>query len=248
MAGARTLRELSKALALLAALAFLLACGRSAASPKAMHLSSGEGCGRLVALTFDDGPNPPFTEQILAILKSNGVRATFFVEGQAAEEHPDIVKLLDSEGMDVESHSYGHSQDLATADAPTFRRDLDAATKVLGAVLERQPRLYRPPFGKTSAAMLKELGDAGYTSIGWDVDSTDWQETDPSKIADAVLSKVHPGAIVLMHDGGLSGGNPDRIATIQALPSILTGLREGGYELTTVPEIIDPEICGSTGS
>jgi peptidoglycan/xylan/chitin deacetylase (PgdA/CDA1 family) len=234
--------------ALLASLGLLLGCGRSSASLQALHLCSGESCGRLVALTFDDGPNPPFTEQILEVLKSNGVRATFFEEGQAAAAHPDVVRLLDGEGMDVESHSYSHSEGLTTANAADFRRDLDAAAAVLEGILGRQPRLYRPPFGNTSAVMLKELGDAGYTSIGWDVDSTDWQETDPNKIADAVLSQVHPGAIVLMHDGGLSGGNPDRTATIQALPSILSGLRERGYELKTVPEIIDPRVCDSTGS
>ncbi|MGA2285873.1 MAG: polysaccharide deacetylase family protein [Dehalococcoidia bacterium] len=233
-------------LALLAALT-LLGCGRSSASPKAAHLSNGEGCGRLVALTFDDGPNPPFTQQILQILESSGAKATFFVEGQAAEAHPDVVKLVDAAGMDVESHSYSHSQGLATADAADFRSDLDAASAALESILGRQPTLYRPPFGNTSDTMLMELADAGYTSIGWDVDSTDWQETDPSKIVDAVLSQVHPGAIVLMHDGGLSGGNPDRTATIQALPSILSGLRDRGYELKTVSEIIDPAVCNPTG-
>jgi len=248
MVGARPLRSPLALLALLAVLALLLGCGRSAAAPKAAHLSSGESCGRLVALTFDDGPNPPFTQQILQILESNGVKATFFVEGQAAEANPDTVKLLDAAGMDVESHSYSHSETLATADAATFRADLDAASAAFEGILGRQPALYRPPFGNTSDAMLRELADAGYTSIGWDVDSTDWQEADPSKIVDAVLSQVHRGAIVLMHDGGLSGGNPDRTATIQALPSILAGLRERGYELKTVSQIIDPAVCNSTGS
>ncbi len=248
MVGARSLRKPTTVPALLAVLALLLGCGHSAASPKAAHLSNGESCGRLVALSFDDGPNPPFTQQILQILESNGVKATFFVEGQAAEAHPEVVKLVDAAGMDVESHSYSHSEELATEDAADFRSDLDAATAALEGILGRQPRLYRPPFGNTSDVMLRELGAAGFTSIGWDVDSTDWEETDPSKIIDAVLSQVHPGAIVLMHDGGLSGGNPDRTATIQALPAILAGLAERGYEMKTVSEIIDPAVCNSTGS
>jgi peptidoglycan-N-acetylglucosamine deacetylase len=240
---ARLLRRWSAVIPLLAALMFLL--GSNDSSAQATHVSSGEDCGRLVALTFDDGPNPPFTQQVLDILTVNGVRATFFVEGEAANEHPDVVRLLDAAGMDVEAHSYGHGDNLATASAADFRLDLEHVTGVLERILGRRPLLYRPPFGKASAMSLKELRSAGYTSVGWDVDSTDWRETDPQKITQEALSHVHPGAIVLLHDGGLSGGNPDRTATIEALPAIIAGLRDRGYELKTVPAILDPQVCDS---
>ena len=212
----------------------------------ASHVSGGKGCGPVVALTFDDGPDPLYTRQALDILKQNDARATFFVEGQAAEDHPETVKLLRDAGMAIGSHSYTHSQDLVTMSARDFRRDLESAEAVLVRTLGQKPQLYRAPFGHTSATMLKELRSAGYVSIGWDVDSTDWRETDPEKIAAQVLSEAHSGAIVLMHDGGLAGGNPDRSGTVAALPAVIVGLRERGYELVTVPDILDPQVCSAT--
>src|SRR5205807_9571357 len=97
--------------------------------------------------------------------------------------------------------------------------------------------LYRAPYGHTSESMLAELGRAGYTSIGWDVDSTDWSTAEAGEVIRSVLDQAHPGAIVLMHDGGLGGGNPQRTSTVQALPWIGEGLKDDGYELVTLPEL-----------
>jgi peptidoglycan/xylan/chitin deacetylase (PgdA/CDA1 family) len=212
----------------------------------AAHLSRGNGCSRVVALTFDDGPNPPYTQQIIDVLKRNHARATFFVEGKAAAEHPGGVRLLRDAGMAIGSHSYAHSEDLRMMQATDFRDDLERAEMVLESIVGRKPVLYRAPFGETSATMLQELRSAGYTSIGWDVDSTDWRETAPEKIVAQVSSEAHPGAIVLLHDGGLNEGNPDRTGTVEALPAIIAGLRERGYELVTVPDILDPKVCSAS--
>jgi peptidoglycan/xylan/chitin deacetylase (PgdA/CDA1 family) len=212
----------------------------------AEHVSRGNGCRRVVALTFDDGPNPPYTERIVRLLQEKDARATFFVEGEAAQRDPADVRLLRDTGMMIASHSYSHSEQLRTMTEEQFRADLESATVVFQNILDYAPRLYRAPFGKMSAAMIGELRRAGYVSIGWDVDSDDWQETNPGKIAAKVLSEVHPGAIVLLHDGGLSGGNPDRSGTLAALPAIIDGLRGGGYRLVTVPEILDPRVCSAS--
>lgn len=212
----------------------------------AMHVSDGKGCGHVIALTFDDGPDATYTPQVLNVLERNSVRATFFVEGQAAEQRPELVRLERDSGMAVGSHSYTHSEALVTMSASDFRRDLLSAEDVLAAILGQKPQLYRAPFGHTSATMLRELRGAGYVSIGWDLDSTDWHETDPQKIVEQVLSEAHSGAIVLMHDGGLAGGNPDRSGTVAALPAIIAGLRERGYQFVTVPEILDPQVCSAT--
>ena len=230
-------------LALLGLVLFLLSSNDLLGSVHASHLSGGKGCRRVIALTFDDGPDTPYTQQVLDILKANSVEATFFVEGQAAADHPEQVKALSVAGMEVGSHSYTHSRQLSTMDETQFRSDLMSADSVLAGILGQRPSLYRAPFGKTSTTMLRELRDAGYMSVGWDIDSTDWRETSPDKIAQKVLSKAHPGAIVLMHDGGLAGGNPDRTATIQALPKILAGLHDEDYELVNVSEILDPSVC-----
>jgi peptidoglycan/xylan/chitin deacetylase (PgdA/CDA1 family) len=119
-----------------------------------------------------------------------------------------------------------------------FTDDLGRAQAALADAGGFTPALYRPPYGNTSATMLNVLRTAGYESIGWDLDSTDWRgSATADDIVQAVLDGAHPGAIVLMHDGGLGGGDPDRSVTIAALPRILDGLREQGYAMVTVPEI-----------
>jgi len=203
----------------------------------AAHLSSGCSAGRRVALTFDDGPNPPYTGQILDVLVNAGVRATFFVEGAAVEANPDIVNSELALGMAVGSHSYGHSKSLPSMSTRDFADDLARADTAIRSVTGFPPALYRPPYGNRSTTMLKVLRSRGYTSIGWDVDSADWSDAGVDAIVANVLDRAHPGAIVLMHDGGLGGGNSDRTATLAALPRIIDGLRGRGYELVTVPEI-----------
>ncbi len=210
------------------------------------YVSRGNGCSRVIALTFDDGPNPPFTQEIVEVLERYGARATFFVEGEAAVAHPEIVNLLRRAEMAIGSHSYSHSESLTTMPAADFARDLQSAESALEEILGTKPQFYRPPFGRMSATMLRELRRAGYVSVGWDVDSTDWRESEPEKIAARVLSEAHSGAIVLLHDGGLSGGNADRGGTVEALPAIIDGLRERGYELVTMTEMMDPRICSAS--
>ena len=129
----------------------LLGSGDSLGFAGASQISRGMDCRRVVALTFDDGPNPPYTQQVLEVLIRNRARATFFVEGQAAAAHPETVKLLVESGMAIGSHSYGHSRDLPKMSAADFRRDLTQTEVVLEDILGQKPQLYRAPFGKVSA-------------------------------------------------------------------------------------------------
>jgi peptidoglycan-N-acetylglucosamine deacetylase len=210
----------------------------SAAPARAQHLSSGCGDNRSIALTFDDGPNPPYTGEILDVLTAKGAKATFFAEGEAAEAHPDMARDELARGMAVGSHSYGHSADLPQMSHAAFAADLVRAENALSDVTGVKPVLYRSPFGHTSDTMLEEEHKRGYTSIGWDIDSQDWTDAGVDRVVSNVLDQAHPGAIVLMHDGGLSGGNPDRGTTLAALPRVIDGLRGQGYSLVTVPEVI----------
>jgi peptidoglycan/xylan/chitin deacetylase (PgdA/CDA1 family) len=221
------------------------ACG--AASARAQHLSSGCANNRNIALTFDDGPNPPYTGQILDLLAAKGAKATFFAEGEAVEAHPDSARDEAARGMAVGSHSFGHSADLPQMSHAAFAADLVRAEKALSDVMG--DKLYRSPFGHTSDTMLEEEHKRGYTSIGWDIDSEDWSDASVDRVISNVLDHAHPGAIVLMHDGGLSGGNPDRSTTLAALPRVVDGLRGQGYSLVTVPEIIGTQRqAGGTGA
>jgi peptidoglycan/xylan/chitin deacetylase (PgdA/CDA1 family) len=221
-------------------------CSAGAGAAQADHLSSGCREGRRIALTFDDGPNPPYTGQILDILQARNAVATFFDEGQAAGSHPGVVQREIAMGMAVGSHSYAHTQDLPAMTRSGFARDLRRAEDALTPLLGARPALYRAPYGHVSENMLAALRTAGYTSIGWDLDSTDWKSAAvPDDVVRSVLDNAHPGAIVLLHDGGLGGGNTDRSATVAALPRILDGLRGRGYTFATIPELTGaPEAHG----
>jgi peptidoglycan/xylan/chitin deacetylase (PgdA/CDA1 family) len=209
-------------------------CGGPA---RAEHFSNGCEQGRRIALTFDDGPNPPWTGRILDILAQHDARATFFLEGEAVSAHPEIARGEPYAGMAVGAHSLSHRQDLPSLGAADFRDDLDHTSDALSAALGFVPGIYRAPYGHSSDTMLEVEHERGYASIGWDVDSTDWKDSTPDEIVSAALDGAHPGAIVLMHDGGLGGGDPDRSRTAEALPRIIDGLRERGYTLVTVPEL-----------
>jgi peptidoglycan/xylan/chitin deacetylase (PgdA/CDA1 family) len=219
----------------LAVSALMVACGGKPAL--ATHLSAGCTDGRRIAITFDDGPNPPYTGQILDELVNANVRATFFVEGEAVAADPQTLRREVARGMAVGSHSYSHSKDLPNMSEREFVDDLRSADGVIRPVAGFPPALYRAPYGHTSKTMLRALLRDGYTSIGWDIDSEDWSDAGVDKIVANVLDKAHPGAIVLMHDGGLGGGHADRSATLAALPKIIVGLHRQGYELVTIPEL-----------
>jgi len=237
---ATTVRVRANALALFLAIAVVAAAATACESgpARAQHISAGCPGGGRVALTFDDGPNPPFTDSVLDLLTGAHVTATFFVEGEAAEANPAAVKREATLGMAVGSHSFSHADDLASSSQSTIAGDTARADDALAAALGYRPSVYRAPYGRTSPAMLSVLRSAGYTSIGWDVDSADWSDADVDAIVSNVVDHVHPGAIILMHDGGLGGGNPDRSRTLSALPRIIEGLRARGYTFATVPELI----------
>jgi peptidoglycan/xylan/chitin deacetylase (PgdA/CDA1 family) len=162
---------LSLAVFPVAVLALTGACGGAPAL--ATHLSSGCHDGRRMALTFDDGPNPSYTGQILDVLANAHAPATFFVEGQAVEAHPEIVQREVALGMAIGSHSYAHGDDLPAMSAHDFTGDLHRADALVRAAAGFAPALYRAPYGHTGDTMLRVLGTEGYMSIGWDIDSTD---------------------------------------------------------------------------
>lgn len=192
----------------------------------------------MVALTFDDGPNPPYTQEILDELAAEHARATFFVEGEASAQSRAVVGREVEMGMAVGSHSARHMRDYPSERRDQFEADLDAADQEIEGATGYHPRLYRAPYGRWSGTMLRALRERGYTPVGWDVDSRDWDPATPADaIARNVVAGAHPGAIVLLHDGGLGGGEPDRERTVRALPEIIRGLRARGYRLVTVPEI-----------
>lgn len=183
--------------------------------------------GRNIALTFDDGPHPVQTPAILEILRKYDAPATFFLIGQNAHWHPDLVKAIDAEGHLIANHSWSHPQlnRIPTAKVRTeLGRTCDLVEKALGA----SPRFARAPYGAWHAPSLKVCAALGMEPMGWSIDTLDWKSPGSATIRSRVLTGAAPGAIVLAHDGG-----GDRSQTVEALAHYLPRLLDRGY--TMVP-------------
>ncbi|TWI59114.1 polysaccharide deacetylase family protein [Halalkalibacter nanhaiisediminis] len=190
-----------------------------------------------VALTFDDGPDPRFTNQVLDVLKEFNVPATFFVLGKRAETYPDIVRRMVKEGHIIGNHTYSHTDLSKAADIETLVREVNQTEDVLVNLIGYRPKLFRAPYGFLYDELVEKLAEMNYTVVGWSADSLDWRELPPEDIAYNVLSNVEPGAIILMHDGGEQ--EADRTGTIKALRQIIPTLKEQGFEFVTVPDLVN---------
>lgn len=190
-----------------------------------------------IALTFDDGPNEPYTSQILAILAQYDVRATFFLVGRRVEKLPDSARAIVAGGHAIGNHSYTHP-DMSWEDEPSVEREVEFAEAAIAAATGVRPRIFRAPFGSVYPIMLHEAEHLGYVMIQWSVAAHDWLRPGAQRIAQRILAHTHNGAIILLHDGdGAHGG--DRSQTVEALKLIIPELKRRGYEFVTVPELLN---------
>lgn len=180
----------------------------------------GPADGKAVYLTFDDGPDPDTTPQVLEVLAEYNAKATFFVVGSHAESQGDLLKKIYDAGHAIANHSWSHRK-LGNLDWDTFEAEVEATSQVLGGY---GSRCLRPPYGDVGPNLFANAAKAGYTIIYWSVDPLDWLNQNPKTIAKRVLARTQPGAIVLLHDGGDS-----RAGTIAALRTILATLSAEGY-------------------
>ena len=198
-------------------------------------ISHGPRDGDEVAITFDDGPNPSATLAVRDILDRYGVKATFFLVGNALDERPDIARALLDDGMLLGGHSYHHDQwRWLDPRYPELQRSVDAFKRQLGVC----PRYYRPPHGQRTPFMNLLLHNRDMMSVTWDVSAGDWATDDAALIAERVLRDVRPGSVILLHDGLDGDVTADRSVIVRALPLILDGLRERGLQPVRVDELV----------
>ncbi|WP_440109277.1 polysaccharide deacetylase family protein [Paenibacillus sp. QZ-Y1] len=188
-----------------------------------------------VALTFDDVPDPRFTPQVLDILKKYKVRATFFIVGSRAEKHPDLVKRMVKEGHIVGNHSYNHPE-FSKLTMNAFRKQILHTGDIIRNLTGYTPKMIRPPYGDINEQQLQWAARQHYSIVNWNVDSLDWKGLSKDKVKENILSAVKPGSIVLQHAGGGVGSNLS--GTIEALPEIIEELRNHGYDLVTLDEML----------
>jgi peptidoglycan/xylan/chitin deacetylase (PgdA/CDA1 family) len=196
---------------------------------------NGPSRDKRVALTFDDGPDRTFTPQILNVLKQYNVKATFFLIGRRAAEHPDIVRRIVREGHVVGNHSYSHPL-FTKLTVGEFARQIGDAESVLTDLTGYAPKFVRPPYGEITEEQLLWADSRHYTIVNWNVDSLDWKQLRADLVAQNIIGNVKAGAIVLQHSAG--GDGQDLSGTVLALPRIIESLRAEGYRLVTIPELL----------
>jgi peptidoglycan/xylan/chitin deacetylase (PgdA/CDA1 family) len=186
--------------------------------------------GTNIALTIDDGPDPLYTPQVLALLAQYQVKATFCMVGFRAEAHPDLVKAAIDGGHHVANHTYSHSLKLNTFVAPQVKDEIARATDILTTASGgHRPTLFRAPGGAMSSIIAAECVAQGLRPVNWSVDPRDWAEPGVQQIVNVILTKTRPGSIILDHDGG---GN--RQQTVDALRIALPRLIDAGYTFAQV--------------
>jgi peptidoglycan/xylan/chitin deacetylase (PgdA/CDA1 family) len=186
---------------------------------------------KVVVLTFDDGPIPRYTDEILGVLDRYQIKGVFFLIGREAEAHPDLVRKIVQGKHELGNHTYSHR--LSEGDDPaTIARELTLTEEaVRKAVPGARLRWFRPPGGVLGGWIMDVAQEKGYVPVLWSIDPRDWQNS-ADGIAGQILERVRPGSVLLFHDGG---GN--REATVAALPVIIEGLKERGYSFMTLSEL-----------
>lgn len=190
---------------------------------------------KVVALTFDDGPDEVMTEKVLDVLKKYNIQATFFLVGSKVEQYPEIVKRIFAEGHIVANHTYSHSGKFPLQSAENVREELTKCADALQKAVGKKPKLFRPPFGVTNPIIGKAVRLLNLTAIGWSIRSLDTVEGKTREgIVHKVQDKLHPGAIVLLHD---------RCADADVLlESIIEEALKSGYSFTSLDKMINLQV------
>lgn len=195
-------------------------------SVSTMGRTVGSEDSKKIALTFDDGPHPYYTEQLLKGLKERNVKATFFITGQNVEAYPEIVKEIYEDGHLIGNHTYNHTQ-LTSGNAETFKQEIVKTNEVIKAVTGEDTIYIRPPYGSWDKEFEKELN---MFPVLWTIDPLDWCSSDVSCIVNTVCAKAGENDIILMHD--------QYKTTVTAAFEIVDKLMEEGYEFVTVDELL----------
>ncbi len=186
-----------------------------------------EGGRKLVALTFDDGPDR-YTQGVIDALASRNVPATFFVLGANAAGHKDMIARLRAAGHEVQNHSWSHPV-LTGLSPEAIQREITRTSSAIGG-----STLLRPPYGTYDQKVAAAAAAVGHRLVLWTVDTLDWKTRDVDAIMANVKSQTKPGGIILMHDGGV-----DRSQTVAAIPRVIDWLFANGYSITTVSRLLE---------
>jgi len=205
-------------------------------------LSNGNRNHSQIALTFDDGPNEPYTSQVLSILEQYKIKATFFIIGQNARRYPEICRRIVTNGNVIGNHSYHHRKSLCLRRGKTIAREIELTNQTIYECTGFEPKLFRPPHGFRTPSLMRTVRHLGYTVVSWDNITGDWKaDKSGEEIVRAIVQRVKPGSVIVLHDGRDSRPSYDRSQMLQALPLVIEPLKKRGFDFVTIPELLESD-------
>ncbi len=192
---------------------------------------------RQLALTYDDGPNDPYTLQLLEVLAKHGAKATFFLLGQFVEQRPDIVRAIAEAGHDIGNHTWSHPY-LIWASPSEVRQQIERTTKAIEDACGVTPKLFRPPFGGRRPGTLSLARSYGMDTVMWRVSTYDWEADSPEFILKRARTGIRGGDVILMHDGGHTRMGVKRPHTIAATDQLIAEYKPQGYAFVGISQML----------
>ena len=187
---------------------------------------------KLIALTFDDGPDPRFTPKILSLLEKYDAKATFFVVGTNLESNPDLARKIIENGNEIANHTYSHPYlEKLSAERTDFQ--IRACEDVINQITGKSSLYFRPPRGRSNTKMIETAKAHGMETILWSICIEKHTCKTPTQMANRIVDSAFPGMIILAHDGRLN-----RQRTVDSLPIILKELKQKGYKFVTLEELL----------
>ncbi len=200
-----------------------------------------------LALTFDDGPNDPYTLKLLEVLARHDVGATFFLIGRYVRERPDLARELAKAGHAIGNHTFTHPLLIFQSESE-IRRQLSNCTAALHDAIGEHSNLFRPPFGGRRPAVLRIARELGLDPVMWNVAGYDWKTPPATEIEAKVARQVRGGDVILLHDGGHKRMGTDRSQTVVATDHLIAHYKSAGYEFLTVPQMMKHSALSRTST
>ena len=200
---------------------------------------------RTLALTYDDGPNDPWTMRLLEVLQKQQIQATFFMMGQYVRERPEIARAVREAGHTIGNHSFTHPN-LIFAGETKLRLELEETSKAIEDATGERPLLFRPPFGGRRPGTFKVVKELGMLPVMWRVICYDWKANSHEQILEHARRQIVGGEVVLLHDGGHLCMGEDRSHTLRATGELISEYKDRGYQFTTVTGMM--QMCPGVSS
>jgi len=190
-----------------------------------------------LALTYDDGPNDPYTMRLLEVLAKHEVRATFFMIGRYVRQRPDIVREVLQAGHVIGNHTFSHPL-LTLKSIGEIGEELRDCEQALSDAIGGHSNLFRPPFGGRRSAVLRVARKLSLETVMWNVTGYDWDANSADDIERKIVRRVRGGNVILLHDGGHKKFGADRSGTVGASDRLIAKYKSEGYEFVTIPEMM----------